>query len=241
MQTIEAFEAGLDAGDPDIGPSMLYAYAAIREGCAFGNFTPNMAADVPALLALAVSEGVPVAGKDGKTGQTMVKTVLAPGFRARALRVRGWFSTNILGNRDGEALHEPESLKSKLATKAEALDSILGYPVEDHVVSINYYRPRGDEKEAWDTIDLVGFLGRPMQLKLNFLCRDSILAAPLVLEIARCLALASRTGEAGVQEQLSTFFKAPMSAEGDVPEHALMRQEQALHEWLASAVASSVA
>ena len=240
LQTIDAFEAGLDAGDEAIGPGMLYAYAAIREGCPFGNFTPNMAADVPALLALALQEGVPVAGKDGKTGQTFVKTVLAPGFRARALRVRGWFSTNILGNRDGEALHDKDSLSSKLATKAEALDSILGYPVEDHVVSINYYRPRGDEKEAWDTIDLVGFLGRPMQIKVNFLCRDSILAAPLVLEIARTLHLASRTGEAGAQEQLSAFFKAPMTADGGVPEHALHRQEERLRDWLAAAVPTAV-
>ncbi len=239
--TVDAFEAALDADHPQIGPGMLYAYAAIREGLAYANFTPSVCADVPALIALAEAEGVPLAGKDGKTGQTMVKTVLAPSFKSRALRVAGWFSSNILGNRDGQALHDPDSLKSKLDTKGSVLDSILGYHVEDHVVAIHYYKPRGDEKEAWDTIDLVGFLGRPMQLKVNFLCRDSILAAPLVIEIARVLDLAARSGEAGVQEQLGLFFKAPMTRDGTAPEHALHRQEEHLREWLAEAVPAAAA
>jgi myo-inositol-1-phosphate synthase len=236
LATVDAFEAALDADDPEIGPGMLYAYAAIREGVPYANFTPSVSADVPALIALAEAENVPIAGKDGKTGQTMVKTVLAPGLKGRALRIAGWFSSNILGNRDGQALHDPDSLQSKLDTKGAVLDSIVGYHVEDHVVAIHYYKPRGDEKEAWDTIDLVGFLGRPMQLKVNFLCRDSILAAPLAIEIARVLDLASRSGHGGVQEQLGLFFKAPMTADGSVPEHALHRQEEALRAWLAQAV-----
>ena len=152
-----------------------------------------------------------MAGKDGKTGQTLMKTVLAPAFRARALHVDGWFSTNILGNRDGQALEDPDSLRSKLDTKGSVLDSILGYPVEDHIVDIRYYRPRGDDKEAWDNIDVTGFLGHRMQIKVNFLCKDSILAAPLNLEIARLLDLAKQRGEGGAQEQLSLFFKAPMT------------------------------
>jgi myo-inositol-1-phosphate synthase len=165
LQTREAFEAGLDVDDPATGPGMLYAYAAVMEGCGYANFTPSLAADMPALVALAEARGVPVAGKDGKTGQTMMKTVLAPAFRSRALRVEGWYSTNILGNRDGLALDDPASLASKIGTKGSVLDSILGYPVEDHVVRIDYYRPRGDQKEAWDAIGLVGFLGQRMQVK----------------------------------------------------------------------------
>ena len=233
LQTPEAFEAGLDADDPAISPGMLYAYAAVREGCGYANFTPSLAADAPALVALAESQGVPVAGKDGKTGQTMMKTVLAPAFRSRALRVEGWYSTNILGNRDGLALDDPDSLASKIGTKGSVLDSLLGYPVEDHVVRIDYYRPRGDQKEAWDAIDLVGFLGQRMQVKVDFLCRDSILAAPLALELARLLDLAQQRGDRGVQEHLGWFFKAPMTRDGGSPEHALHRQEQALLSWLA--------
>jgi myo-inositol-1-phosphate synthase len=232
LQTPEAFEAGLDADDPAISPGMLYAYAAIVEGCGYVNFTPSYGADAPALVALAEQRGVPVAGKDGKTGQTMMKTVLAPAFRSRALRVEGWYSTNILGNRDGLALEDPDSLQSKLNTKGDVLDSILGYPVEDHVVRIDYYRPRGDSKEAWDAIDLVGFLGQRMQVKVDFQCRDSILAAPLAVELARLVDLAQQRGEGGVQEQLGWFFKAPMTADGEVPEHALHRQERALLGWL---------
>lgn len=232
LQSIDAFERGLDSNDPSIGPAMLYAYAAINAGVPYGNFTPSTAADVPALVELSRRRGVPVAGKDGKTGQTLIKTVLAPALRARALHVDGWFSTNILGNRDGEALQDPDSLQSKLGTKGNVLDSILGYEVEDHIVDIRYYRPRGDDKEAWDNIDVTGFLGQRMQLKVNFLCKDSVLAAPLVLEIARVLDLAHQRGEAGPQEQLSLFFKAPMTANGHAPEHAFPAQERMLNRWL---------
>ena len=211
---------------------MLYAYAAIEAGVPYGNFTPSVAADVPALAELARRRGVPVAGKDGKTGQTLLKTVLAPALRARALHVDGWFSTNILGNRDGLALDDPDSLRSKLDTKGSVLDSILGYRVEDHIVDIRYYRPRGDDKEAWDNIDVIGFLGHRMQIKVNFLCKDCILAAPLVIEIARLLDLAQQRGEGGAQEQLSLFFKAPMTANGRAPEHAFHLQERMLADWL---------
>lgn len=232
LASVEAFEAALDEGDEAVTPSMLYAYAALREGMAYLNFTPSAGAGVPALVRLAERQGVPVAGKDGKTGQTMVKTVLAPALRSRALRVEGWYSTNLLGNRDGRALEDPDSLASKTATKESVLDAVLGYPVEDHRVRIEYYRPRGDEKEAWDNVDLVGFLGRRMQVKIDFLCRDSVLAAPLVLELVRLLAEARRRGESGVQEQFGYFFKAPMTVDGGVPEHALHRQEQVLLDWL---------
>lgn len=232
LASLSAFERALDLGDEPVGPSALYAYAALREGVPYANFTPSVAVDCPALRELAEQLCVPVAGKDGKTGQTLMKTVIAPGLRARALRVDGWFSTNILGNRDGLALEDVDSRRSKLDTKGSVLDDILGYHVADHVVRIEYYRPRGDDKEAWDTIDLVGFLGRRMQLKLNFLCRDSILAAPLVIEIARLLDLADRRGEGGVQEQLGAFFKAPMTVDGQSPEHALHRQEEMLAAWL---------
>jgi myo-inositol-1-phosphate synthase len=235
LQTPEAFEAGLDADDRSITPSMVYAYAAIVEGVGYANFTPSLSADVPALVQLAEQRNVPIAGKDGKTGQTMMKTVLAPAFRSRALKVEGWYSTNILGNRDGLALDDPASLESKLQTKGKVLDSILGYTVEDHVVRIDYYRPRGDEKEAWDAIDLVGFLGQRMQIKVDFQCRDSILAAPLAVEIIRLTDLAQQRGEGGIQRHLGWFFKAPITADGSVPEHALHRQEQVLLDWLGSA------
>jgi myo-inositol-1-phosphate synthase len=233
LQTPEAFEAGLDADDRAITPAMVYAYAAICEGVGYANFTPSLSADVPALVQLAEQRGVPIAGKDGKTGQTMMKTVLAPAFRSRALTVEGWYSTNILGNRDGLALDDPASLESKLQTKGKVLDSILGYPVEDHVVRIDYYRPRGDQKEAWDAIDLVGFLGQRMQIKVDFQCRDSILAAPLAVEIVRLVDLAQQRGEGGVQRHLGWFFKAPITADGSTPEHALHRQESQLMDWLA--------
>ena len=230
--TPEAFERGLDADDPAISPAMLYAYAAIVSDVAYGNFTPSVAADAPALIALARSRNVPVAGKDGKTGQTFIKTVLAPALRARALRVDGWFSTNLLGNRDGLALDDPRSLQSKLATKGRVLESMLGYEVADNIVDIRYYRPRGDDKEAWDNIDVSGFLGKRMQIKVNFLCKDSVLAAPLAIEIARVLALATKRGDGGVQEQLSVFFKAPMVADGHAQEHAFHTQERMLLDWL---------
>ncbi len=232
LQTADSFERGLDDDHPDIGPAMLYAAAAIKAGIPYGNFTPSVAADVPALIEMARRHGVPIAGKDGKTGQTLMKTALAPMLRARSLHVDGWFSTNILGNRDGQALEDPDSLKSKLGTKGNVLDSILGYPVEDHIVDIRYYRPRGDDKEAWDNIDVTGFLGQRMQIKVNFLCKDSILAAPLVLEIARVLDLARQRGESGPQEQLSVFFKAPMTKNGRAPEHSFHVQERMLTQWL---------
>ena len=235
LQSVSAFERGLDGDDTAISPAMLYAYAAIMEGVPYGNFTPSLAADVPALTRLAVERCVPVAGKDGKTGQTFIKTVLAPAFRARSLFVEGWFSTNILGNRDGLALDNAESLRSKLNTKGSVLDDILGYHVEDHLVNIQYYKPRGDNKEAWDNIDLVGFMGQKMQMKVNFLCRDSILAAPLVIEIARVLDLAKQRGRGGIQDQLGLFFKAPMTPAGQREEHAFGAQEQNLLRWLTAA------
>ena len=233
--TIQRFEQALLDNDPSIGPAMLYAYAAIKEGVPYGNFTPSLGADLPALAELADARGVPVAGKDGKTGQTFVKTVLAPAFRDRALHVDGWFSTNILGNNDGLALDDPDSLSSKLNTKGSVLDDILGYPVEDHICHIHYYRPRGDDKEAWDNIDISGFLGQRMQIKVNFLCKDSVLAAPLVIELARCLDLAHRRGERGTQEQLGMFFKSPTTRNQAAPEHDFFRQQQALMGWLARA------
>jgi myo-inositol-1-phosphate synthase len=236
FQTPQAFAAGIDAGDARIPPAMLYSYAAILEGVGYGNFTPSTGADVPALIALAEERGVPLAGKDGKTGQTFIKTALAPALRDRALTVDGWFSTNILGNRDGEALRTAGSLASKIGTKGSVLDQILGYRVEDHVVKINYYRPRGDAKEAWDNVDVVGFLGQRMQLKINFLCKDSILAAPLLLDIARCLDLAQRAGQGGVVEPMGVFFKGPMTRDvAATPEHDFGKQQAAFLDWLGQA------
>ncbi len=241
LQTLEAFEKGLDESDAAIGPAMLYAYAAIQSGNPYANFTPSLAADVRPLIQMAAERNVAVAGKDGKTGQTFMKTVIAPALRHRALHVDGWFSTNILGNRDGLALDDPNSLKSKLGTKKSVLDDMLGYPVEDHIIDIRYYRPRGDDKEAWDNIDITGFMGQRMQIKVNFLCKDSILAAPLAIEIARCLGLADRRGEGGVQEQMGVFFKAPMMANGHAPEHAFHKQQTHLLDWMAGSVASDSA
>jgi len=226
-----SFEKALDDNSELISPAMLYAYAAIKENVPYGNFTPSVAADIPALIELAESNGTPVAGKDGKTGQTFIKTVLAPALKARSLHVDGWYSTNILGNRDGLALSNADSLASKIKTKSSVLDDILGYDVADHIVDIRYYRPRGDNKEAWDNIDISGFLGQPMQIKVNFLCKDSILAAPLAIEIARCLDLAKRRGRSGIQTQLSAFFKLPMSSDTS-PEHAFHIQQQLLTDWL---------
>ncbi len=231
FRSIAEFEKAIEANSASVSPAMLYAYAAISEGIPYGNFTPSTGADIPALIELAETNGVPVAGKDGKTGQTFIKTVLAPALKARALLVDGWYSTNILGNRDGLALSNEDSLASKIRTKQSVLRTILGYEVEDHIVDIRYYKPRGDNKEAWDSIDFTGFLGQSMQLKVNFLCKDSILAAPLAIEIARCLDLAKRRGEKGIQEQLSVFFKLPMSKDGE-PEHAFHKQEAMLGEWI---------
>lgn len=233
FNSLADFEKALDDNAKEISPAMLYAYSAIAEEIPYGNFTPSDSADVPALIEFAKKNKVPIAGKDGKTGQTMIKTVLAPAFKTRALRVEGWFSTNILGNRDGLALSNEESLASKVKTKGSVLDDILGYKVEDHIVDIRYYRPRKDNKEAWDNIDIVGFLGQPMQLKVNFLCKDSILAAPLAIEIARCLDLAKYRNESGVQEQLGIFFKLPMMKnQNQKPENALHKQEEILLNWL---------
>jgi myo-inositol-1-phosphate synthase len=235
LQSEDAFEEGLDRDDGAISPAMLYAYAAIDNGLPYANFTPSAAADIAPLTAMARRRGVPIAGKDGKTGQTMIKTVIAPALRERALHVDGWFSTNILGNSDGKALDDPKSLESKLGTKRSVLDQILGYPVEDHIVMIHYYRPRGDDKEAWDNIDLTGFLGQKMQLKLNFLCKDSVLAAPLVIEIARLLGLAQARGDSGVQEQMGLFFKLPQTKDGGQPIHDFFEQQLILDEWLGKA------
>jgi myo-inositol-1-phosphate synthase len=233
FNSIADFEKALDANSKEISPAMLYAYAAIAENVPYGNFTPSVSADIPALVEYAEKKGVPIAGKDGKTGQTMIKSVLAPAFKTRALKVEGWFSTNILGNRDGLALSNAESLASKVKTKSSLLDDILGYRVEDHLVDIRYYRPRKDNKEAWDNIDLTGFLGQPMQLKVNFLCKDSILAAPLAIEIARCLDLAKQRGEKGIFEEAGVFFKYPMTRQKDAkPENALHKQEAVLLNWL---------
>jgi myo-inositol-1-phosphate synthase len=230
-QSLAAFEAALEASDPAIPSSMIYAYAALREGIPYANAAPNLSADVPALLELAQQTGSPVAGKDLKTGQTLIKTIIAPGLKARLLGVEGWYSTNILGNRDGEVLDDPESFKTKEASKKSVLDYILQpslypdlYSNLHHVVRINYYPPRGDNKEGWDNIDLVGWLGYPMQLKINFLCRDSILAAPIVLDVALFLDLAKRAGLSGIQEWLSFYFKSPMHAPGLYPEHDLFIQ-----------------
>ena len=230
-QSLEAFEKALAESDPSIPSSMVYAYAAIHEGIPYANAAPNLSADVPALLELAQQTGSPLAGKDLKTGQTLIKTIVAPGLKARLIGVAGWYSTNILGNRDGEVLDDPESFKTKEESKKSVLDYIFQpdlYPdlYDDlhHVVRINYYPPRGDNKEGWDNIDLVGWLGYPMQLKINFLCRDSILAAPIVLDVALFLDLARRSGMSGIQEWLSFYFKSPMHAPGLYPEHDLFIQ-----------------
>jgi myo-inositol-1-phosphate synthase len=229
--SIASFEKALEANDDAIPSSMVYAYAAIREGLPFANAAPNLTADVPAMLELAARTNAPLAGNDMKTGQTLIKTIIAPGLKARLLGVRGWYSTNILGNRDGEVLDDPESFKTKEESKKSALDYIFQphlypelYKDLHHVVRINYYPPRGDNKEGWDNIDLVGWLGYPMQLKINFLCRDSILAAPIVLDSALFLDLAKRAGMSGIQEWLSFYYKAPMHAPEVYPEHDLFIQ-----------------
>jgi Myo-inositol-1-phosphate synthase len=224
--TLETFEKGLVASDPEIAPSQIYAYAALKCRVPYANGAPNLTVDTPALLELAKKNSVPVSGKDFKTGQTFMKTSLAPAFKARLLGVNGWYSTNILGNRDGEVLDDPESFKSKEVSKLGALEHILQphlypdlYGKMYHSVHINYYPPRGDNKEGWDNIDIFGWMGYPMQIKVNFLCRDSILAAPVVLDLALFMDLAQRTGMHGIQEWLSFYWKSPMTAEGLYPEH----------------------
>ncbi len=232
-QSVEAFEQGLRDNDEMISPSQIYAYAAIMSKVPYANGAPNLSCDLPCMLELAAREGVPIGGKDFKTGQTLMKTILAPGFKSRMLGLRGWYSTNILGNRDGEVLDDPENFKSKEVSKLGVIDTILqpdAYPDlygnVDHVVRINYYPPRGDNKEGWDNIDIFGWMGYPMQIKVNFLCRDSILAAPLVLDLALFFDLAARAGESGVQEWMSFYFKAPMvSDEALNPEHDIFIQQ----------------
>jgi myo-inositol-1-phosphate synthase len=236
-KTVESFEAAMKENSPDVSPSMIYAYAAIKSRVPFVNGAPGLSADIPALMQLADRCGVPIAGKDFKTGQTLVKTTIAPMLKMKMLGLDGWFSTNILGNRDGEVLDDPASFKTKQVSKLSVLETILQpqmypelYSDIDHHVHINYYRPRGDNKEGWDNIDLFGWLGYPMQIKINFLCRDSILAAPLVLDLALFMDLAQRAGRKGVQEWLSFYFKSPMIPQvpGMYPEHDIFIQHRML-------------
>lgn len=227
---LRAFEAGLDASDPAITPAMRYFYVANRLRIPYCNFTPSLT-NVPALAEQANETATPFAGMDGKTGQTLIKTALAPMLRARRLLIEGWYSTNVLGNSDGLVLDSPSSNKTKVLSKAAVLDSIVGYAVPNHQVHIHYYKPRGDSKEAWDNIDIVGFAGVPMQIKINFLCQDSVLAAPLVIDLVRLLDVAKRAGERGIQRQLSMFFKSPYHAPGETPEHDLFKQEKLLIDW----------
>ena len=237
--SLEAFEQGLRDNDPSISPSQLYAYAALTTGVPFANGAPNFTVDLPAIIELADREGVPIAGKDFKTGQTLMKTIVAPGMKARMLGIRGWYSTNILGNRDGEVLDDPENFRSKEVSKLGVLEQILQpelYPdlYEDlyHMVRINYYPPRGDDKEGWGNIDIFGWLGYPMQIKIDFLCKDSILAAPLVLDLALFMDLAARAGKKGVQEWLSFYFKSPQTAPGLYPENDIFIQSKKLKNTL---------
>src|SRR5262252_7336296 len=229
--TLAAFEKGLQESDPEISPSQIYAYAALKSGVPYANGAPNLTVDTPALMELAKKNGVPIGGKDYKSGQTFMKTLIAPGLKSRLLGLQGWYSTNILGNRDGEVLDEPGSFRSKEVSKSSALEYILQgnlypdlYKEFYHKVRIEYYPPRGDAKEGWDNIDIFGWLGYPMQIKINFLCRDSILAAPLVLDIVLFMDLAQRAGMRGIQEWLSFYFKGPMHAPEVYPEHDVFIQ-----------------
>ena len=238
-QSLAAFEKGLVESDPAIASSMIYAYAAISEGLPYGNAAPNLSAEVPALQELAAKTGSPVCGNDMKTGQTLIKTIIAPGLKARMIGVTGWYSTNILGNRDGEVLDDPESFKSKEVSKLGSLEHILQphlypdlYGDMHHVVRVNYYPPRGDNKEGWDNIDIFGWMGYQMQIKVDFLCRDSILAAPIVLDLALFMDLAQRCGMSGIQEWLSFYLKSPQTREGLYPEHDLFIQSMKLKNTL---------
>jgi myo-inositol-1-phosphate synthase len=246
-QSLAAFEKGLQENSPEIAPSMIYAYAAIAGGIPFANGAPNLTVDIPALSEFARSRGVPIAGKDFKTGQTLMKTIIAPGLKARMLGLRGWFSTNILGNRDGEVLDDPGSFRTKEVSKSSALHAILQpelyeelYGNTFHKVRIEYYPPRGDAKEGWDNIDIFGWLGQPMQIKIDFLCRDSILAAPVVLDLILFLDLARRAGLSGIQEWLSFYFKSPMSRPDLKPEHDLFIQHLKLANTLRILVGEEV-
>lgn len=230
-EDLESLEKAIKENHPSIAPSMIYAYAALQESVPFLNGAPNLTVDTPAMVQLAKQQGVPIGGKDFKTGQTLMKTILAPGFKSRMLGVRGWFSTNILGNRDGEVLDDPYSFKTKEVSKLDVLEHILQPELHEelygdiyHKVRINYYPPRGDEKEGWDNIDIFGWLGYPMQIKVDFLCRDSILAAPLVLDLVLFADLAQRCGWGGIQEWLSFYFKSPQTAPGLYPEHDIFIQ-----------------
>ena len=238
-RSLDAFERGLYDSDPSIAPSMIYSYAALKSGVPFANGAPNLTVDIPAMVELADKMRVPICGKDFKTGQTWMKTILAPGIKARMLGLHGWYSTNILGNRDGEVLDDPESFKTKEESKLSVLEHILQpevypdlYEGFSHVVRINYYPPRGDNKEGWDNIDIFGWLGYKMQIKIDFLCRDSILAAPLCLDLALFLDLAQRAGMKGVQEWLSFYFKSPQTAPGLYPEHDIFIQSMKLKNTL---------
>jgi myo-inositol-1-phosphate synthase len=232
---LDAFVKGLKESDPTITPSQIYAYAALKMGVPFANGAPNLTVDVPAIAQLAAEAGLPIAGKDFKTGQTLMKTIVAPGLKARMLGIKGWFSTNILGNRDGEVLDDPESFRSKEVSKLGVLEQILQPEVYPelygdlyHKVRINYYPPKGDDKEGWDSIDIFGWLGYPMQIKIDFLCKDSILAAPIVLDLALFMDLAARAGRSGVQEWLSFYFKSPQVGSGLYPENDLFIQHTKL-------------
>ena len=238
-KSIRKFEKGLKENNPAIAPSMIYAYAAIKTGAPYANGAPNLSVDIPALEELAKKNSVPICGKDFKTGQTLMKTILAPGLKSRLLGLNGWFSTNILGNRDGEVLDDPYSFKTKEASKLSVLEYIFQpdlypelYSNYYHKVRINYYPPRGDEKEAWDNIDIFGWLGYKMQIKINFLCRDSILAAPIVLDLVLFLDLAQRAGMSGIQEWLSFYFKSPMVGDQLYPEHDVFIQQMKLKNTL---------
>jgi myo-inositol-1-phosphate synthase len=238
-RTLERFEQALRENHRAIAPSMIYAYAALKSGVAFANGAPNLTVDIPALTRLAEQQKLPICGKDFKTGQTLMKTIIAPGLKARLLGLHGWYSTNILGNRDGEVLDDPGSFKTKEESKLSVLEYILQpqvypelYSDFSHLVRINYYPPRGDNKEGWDNIDIFGWLGYPMQIKIDFLCRDSILAAPIVLDLVLFLDLAQRAGLRGIQEWLSFYFKSPMCAPALYPEHDLFIQQMKLKNTL---------
>ncbi len=237
--SIDKFEKALEENHPAIAPSMIYAYAAIKSGVPFGNGAPNLTVDIPALVELAKKEGVAISGKDFKTGQTLMKTILGPGFKTRLLGIEGWFSTNILGNRDGYVLDNPDSFKTKEVSKLSVLDSVLEpeeypelYGDMYHKVRINYYPPRGDDKESWDNIDIFGWLGYKMQIKVNFLCKDSILAAPVVLDLALFMDLAQRAGMKGIQEWLSFYYKSPQTKAGLTPIHDIFQQKIKLENTL---------
>src|SRR5258708_18813057 len=238
-ESLSAFEKGLKDNNPRIAPSMIYAYAAIKLGIPFLNGAPNLTCDIPALIELSRQTGTPIAGKDFKTGQTLMQTILAPGLQARALGVKGWFSTNILGNRDGYVLDDPDNFRTKEVSKLSVLEDILRpdlspelYSELYHKIRINYYPPHGDNKESWDSIDIFGWMGYSMQIKINFLCRDSILAAPIVLDLILFMDLAKRAKMSGIQEWLSFYFKSPQTVPDLRPEHDIFKQQTKLQNTL---------